>query len=138
MSTDKQRPGLKRANPKSPADVAVLAAEGESFDFCLRNFLDAFYAAPSAAALQSEPPALAEKNPRFGQIEDAYLAATAEWLAWKFDFQPPAWIFSPARSLRRPWFASQLAALRAVLLLESPAPFRSRNLFVSENALSRA
>jgi hypothetical protein len=70
--------------------------------------------------------------------EDAYLAATAEWLAWKFDLPPPGWAFEPARSLRRPWFASQLASLRAVLLLESPAPFRSRNLFVSENALSRA
>jgi len=73
-----------------------------------------------------------------GKIEDAYLAATAEWLAWKFNLPPPRWAFEPSRSLRRPWFASQLAALRAVLLLESPAAFRSRNLFVSENALSRA
>jgi len=124
--------------PKTLAEVAALAAEGESFDFCLRNFLDCFYAGPSAEALQTEPRRLAGINPRFGQIEDAYLAATAEWLAWKFDLQPPPWIFDPTRSLRRPWFASQLAALRAILLLESPAPFRSRNLFVSDNALSRA
>ncbi|PYS51694.1 MAG: hypothetical protein DMG13_18180 [Acidobacteria bacterium] len=71
-------------------------------------------------------------------MEDAYLAATAEWLAWKFNLQAPRWAFDQTRSLRRPWFASQLASMRAVLLLESPAPFRSRNLFVSENALSRA
>ena len=124
--------------PKSLADVAVFTAKGESFDFCLRNFLDSFYAAPNVDALMAEPPRLLESNPRFGQIEDAYLAATAEWLAWKFDLQPPSWIFRPGRSLRRPWFASSLASLRAILLLESPAPFRSRNLFVSENALSRA
>jgi hypothetical protein len=124
--------------PKTLAEVAIYAAEGESFDFCLRNFLDGFYARPDADALFPEPPLLAEKKPHFGPVEDAYLAATAEWLAWKFDLQPPQWAFNPARSLRHPWFASQLAALRAVLLLESPAPFRSRNLFVSDNALSRA
>jgi hypothetical protein len=124
--------------PKSLADVASLTAQGESFDFCLRNFLDVFYAGPTETALLNEPSSLAQKNPRLGQIEDAYLAATAEWLAWKFNLQPPSWAFSPTRSLHRPWFASQLAALRAILLLESPAPFRARNLFVSENALSRA
>lgn len=124
--------------PKTLAQVAELTAQGESFDFCLRNFLDNFYAKPDAVALENEPLRLAETNPRFGKIEDAYLAATAEWLAWKFDLPPPEWIFDPARSLRRPWFASSLAALRAILLIESPAPFRSRNLFVSENALSRA
>jgi hypothetical protein len=124
--------------PKTLAQVSELAAQGEPFDICLKNFLDGFYARPNAAALRPEPPRLEEKNPRFGKIEDAYLAATAEWLAWKFDLQPPSWIFDETRSLRRPWFASPLAALRAVLLIESPAPFRSRNLFVSENALTRA
>ena len=43
--------------PKSLAEVAARAAGGDSFDRCLANFLDAFYAAPSAAAL-SETPAL--------------------------------------------------------------------------------
>lgn len=124
--------------PKTLAEVAELAAQGESFDFCLRNFLDGFFADPAAAALAVEPERLADQLPRLGAVEDAYLAATAEWLAWKFDFPPPCWAFDEARSLRRPWFASQLSALRALLLLESPAPFRSRNLFVSENALSRA
>jgi hypothetical protein len=123
--------------PKTLAEVATLAAAGESFDLCLRNFLDGFIALPAGAALAAEPEKLADKLPRLGAVEDAYLAATAEWLAWKFNLPPPRWAFEPVRFLRRPWFASQLAALRG-LLLESPAPFRSRNLFVSENALSRA
>lgn len=124
--------------PNTLAQVAELTAQGESFDFCLRNFLDGFYAQPDAAALATEPRRLTTAVPQLGAVEDAYLAATAEWLAWRFDLPPPRWVFDESRSLRRPWFASPLSALRALLLLESPAPFRSRNLFVSENALSRA
>jgi hypothetical protein len=124
--------------PRTLAEVSELTAQGEPFDLCMRNFLDGFYARPSAEALRLEPQRLIEKNPKFVEIEDAYLAATAEWLAWKYDLPSPSWIFDPSRALRRPWFASPLSALRAVLLIESPAPFRSRNLFVSENALSRA
>ena len=124
--------------PKTLAEVAEMTARGESFDLCLRNFLDAFIAAPTAEALAPEPVRLADTSPELGRVEDAYLAATAEWLAWKFKVQAPRWAFDDTRSLRRPWFASPLASMRALLLLESPAAFRSRNLFVSENALSRA
>ncbi len=124
--------------PKTLADVAQLAARGESFDLSLRNFLDEFYAHPTGNAIASEPEPLAQKVPDLGPVEDAYLAATAEWLAWKFNLPLPDWTRAEQRSLRRPWFASPLASLRALLLLESPAAFRSRNLFVSENALTRA
>jgi hypothetical protein len=72
-----------------------------------------------------------------GQIRDAYLAATAEELARGQGFWCPEWTGAAERSLTRPWFASSLAALRAVLILESPVGFRARNLFVSRNALSR-
>jgi hypothetical protein len=71
-------------------------------------------------------------------VQDAYLAATAEELARKYHLEVPCWTAGDQRVLHRPWFASPLAALRAVLILESPPAFRSRNLFVSENALSRA
>ncbi len=124
--------------PQTLAEVAQLTARGESFDFSLRNFLDGFYAQPQPEAIATSPAPLAEKIPQLGAIEDAYLAATAEWLAWKFNLPEPAWVRADQRFLRRPWFASSLDSLRAVLLLESPAAFRSRNLFVSENALTRA
>lgn len=123
--------------PHTLADVARLAARGESFDVCLKDFLDGFLAGPATSALAAEPERLAETLSQLGDVEDAYLAATAEWLAWKCGLHPPRWAFDATRSLRRPWFASPLASMRAVLLLESPAPFRSRNLFVSENALRR-
>ena len=124
--------------PKTLAAVAELTARGESFDRCLANFLDEFYAAPNAGALADAPALLALVHGEPGKVQDAYLAATAEELCRAHQFPLPGWVAAEARKLHRPWFASPLAAVRAVLLLESPAAFRARNLFVSENALARA
>ena len=124
--------------PKSLKEVAGLVKDGDAFDRCHANFLDEFYAAPNSEALTGAPPFLAPKFGESGQVQDAYLAATAEALACEYHFPVPEWTGDDTRKLHRPWFASSLEALRAVLLLESPAPFRSRNLFISENALSRA
>jgi hypothetical protein len=123
--------------PKSLAEVARLASQGNSFDLCLDNFLDEFYSSPTASALDPVPALLAPTIGELGHVQDAYLAATAEELARQFHLRPPLWIDAEERKLHRPWFASSLDALRAVLILESPPGFRSRNLFVSENALSR-
>ena len=124
--------------PKTLAEVAQLTINGDAFDRCLANFLDEFYAAPNATALATQPVLLAPTLGERGQVQDAYLAATAEELARAWGLPVPIWTDDDARKLHRPWFASPLAALRAVLLLESPAAFRARNLFVSENALTRA
>ena len=121
----------------SLAEVAESAKAGDSFGRCLANFLDQFYLRPDSTALEVEPERLAGRLEE-GAIKDAYLAAVAEELARKFKLPQPAWAYNEDRKLRSPWFASDLQSLRAVLLLESPVGFRSRNLFVSENALSRA
>lgn len=124
--------------PGTLAEVAALTEQGDSFDRCLANFLDEFYAAPSATALAEAPVPLTPRFGDIGRVQDAYLAATAEELARHFDFLLPAWTTGDRRQLHRPWFATSIAAVRAVLLLESPPGFRARNLFVSANALSRA
>jgi hypothetical protein len=80
---------------------------------------------------------LAPTQGEAGRVRDAYLAATAEELARQFGLQVPDWTGNANRALHKPWFASSLGSLRAVLLAESPPAFRARNLFVSENALSR-
>ena len=123
--------------PKSLAEVAALALQGQNFDLCFANFLDEFYAKPNVEALLAEPPLLAPHDEKLGAVQDAYLAATAEELARIYNLPWPAWTDREERKLRRPWFASPLASLRAVLILESPPSFRARNLFVSENALTR-
>ncbi|HLX73074.1 MAG TPA: hypothetical protein VKV04_25895 [Verrucomicrobiae bacterium] len=124
--------------PKTLAEVAQSVVDGDSFDSCLANFLDEFYSKPNADALIDEPVLLAPRFGEHGQVQDAYLAATAEELASARQFPVPSWTTAVTRALHRPWFASPLAGLRAVLILESPPAFRSRNLFISENALSRA
>jgi len=124
--------------PKTLAEVAELTMQGESFDLSLREFLDEYYSRPNQSALEAEPALLREKVPERGEVYDAYLAATAEALAGRDNFSTPSWAYRPVRQLRHPWFALTMAPLRAVLLWESPPAFRSRNLFVSENALSRA
>ncbi len=113
--------------PKTLAEVASLSAAGDSFDLCLGNFLDGFYAAPCGKALAEEPPLLAPLDDALGRVRDAYLAATAEELARRLELRQARWTVGEARQLRRPWFATPMASLRAVLILESPAGFRSRN-----------
>jgi hypothetical protein len=124
--------------PATLAEVALLASHGDAFDRCLANFLDDFYLSPDAAALAESPMLLGASGDEMGKIQDAYLAATAEELSRRFSLPFPPWIEAEERKLHRPWFASPAASLRAVLIHESPAGFRERNLFVSENALSRA
>lgn len=124
--------------PKTLAEIAEIAISGESFDRSVSNFLDEFYASPNAKALAATPRLLAPKFDELGRVQDAYLAAVAEELARAYQLPLPRWSLAKTRKLHHPWFASQLASLRAVLILESPPGFRSRNLFVSENALSRA
>ena len=123
--------------PRSLAEVAELTLQGASFDLCLKNFLDGFYASPAAGALVLEPSRIGGKFPETGFIQDAYLAAVAEAVATNAGLETPAWAFAENRRLKRPWFALDYPSLRALLLWESPAPFRSRNLSVSENALDR-
>lgn len=87
--------------------------------------------------------ALVREAPMWLDVEahadcNAYLAAVAETLCREASLPPPAWSESPLCYLHRPWFAGGFESLKAILLTESPVPFRRRNLFVSANALARA
>lgn len=109
----------------------------ESFGYMIRDFLDRFRDEP-ASSLIAEEPALLAPILNDGGLADAYLAATAAWLANKNRLPVPAWAKGTSRALDLPWFAARSHKLRMLLLQESPSEFRLRNLFVSANALSRA
>jgi hypothetical protein len=123
--------------PKSLKEVAELTLRGEPFDICLRNFLDEFREAPGFGGVEQEPVKLKGVMEK-GELYDAYLAAVAESLVSEHGLAMPSWAWAEDRKLRRPGFALPWDGMRAILLVESPAAFRSRNLFVSANALSRA
>jgi hypothetical protein len=126
MNDLSQRPGTL-------ADVSrrVLAGQ-QAFDPAVREFLDEFYSHPSRrqASLREEP-ALIE------DVKDAYLAASAEYLASRYGLEMPVWVEAHGRPLKRAFFAGGLESLKAILTVESPAAFRRRLLFVGKDALDR-
>lgn len=123
--------------PGSLAEVSQRSTQGESFEYELADFLHEFAFRGEIAMLTEAPALLCELAER-GVVYDAYLAAVAVSLAAKLGQPAPSWTRQPKRILRDPWFASPGRHMRALLLVESPAAFRERNLFVSANALSIA
>ena len=123
--------------PASLAELARLAVAGVRVQHAMAEFLDQFALEKRVAMLTAEPELLAGHIPD-GDVIDAYLAAVAVSLSRSIGTVPPAWTWQERRKLRQPWFAHPGPALRATLILESPAAFRERNLFVSANVLSRA
>jgi hypothetical protein len=119
--------------PKTLAEVADRILEGAGAGMEIKDFLHEFQVGGSSVMLQQTPPALTGLVER-GAMLDAYLQALAVYLSAKIDSDPPRWTH-PALQLPEPWFASSGAAIRNYLLLSSPGPFRSRNLFIDEDSL---
>lgn len=120
--------------------LAALANEietKEDFSFGLKNFLDCFYAKPHPGMLAGEPRLLRDVLHDDG-FADAYLGAVAEDLSRKNNWIPPRWCMSRQRMLANPFFAASSFKMQRLLLGDSPAAFRWRNIFVSRDAMSRA
>ena len=126
--------------PRSLFEVVRDAETAEDIGCNLADFLDhvnllAKQPAPAvrvAASLRTEPPLTGDA------VQDAYLAAVAAHLAHRLRLRAPAWTDKKSRRLEHPWFALPDAWARATLLRDSPAAFRERNLFTTEDALHRA
>lgn len=127
------------SRPESLYEYSHALAKGNPDGWTLEEFLDAFYGVPQNRRqnmLDREPELLRGRIGN-GNVTDAYLAATAEYLAWHFSLRNPEWTQDARRVTKEPWFATDIEGLKALLAMESPAAFRRRNLFVSKNALSR-
>lgn len=118
-------------------EVAEVARTETRLSGALRDFLDGFHAEPSSEKLEEEPAQLIDALPD-GTVADAYLAAVCDHLCRQYRLPRPAWIKSPHRVLKVPFFAAKSHGLRMIYLQESPTAFKQRNIFVSANTLSRA
>jgi hypothetical protein len=111
----------------------LLKTAGEDFQWIVNTFIDDFRRADGQVRTEMVQQSIAEPGSWEGLV-----AAVVSALCREVGMQAPKWvetIYSP-----HPFFAfpAKGFALRVRLMLESPAPFRIRNIFVPENYLSRA
>lgn len=141
MPATSSREWLAAHPPPDSAFVQSLALAGtriragEDLRFAVREFLDEFGLLPRSdlmdRAIRDRP------QPTGSRPADAYLGALAEHLAADCGLQRPAWAVEPERFLDRFWFLSDVPGFRALAIVESPAAFRRRAIFISEGALRR-
>ena len=118
--------------PTSLAEVARRAGDPEgSFWTEIRDFLRAFYCEEDPTIHQAM---IADEPAAAGTVEDAYLGAVAEHLSIHWDLDVPDWSWQPNRFLHRPWFAGP-DSFKVMLLVEAPAAFRRRMLFVPASTI---
>lgn len=121
---------LLRDTAAGAAD-AVLRDGFDSWKVPLFDFVDAFRRSPDASQVERAPSI--RSDPRLL----ALLAAVVETLCSEGGLSAPWWC-AGIRPLTQPWFIAGLENLKASALVESPAAFRRRGVFVMSGFLDRA
>lgn len=110
-------------------------ATGKTFSFAWRIFLDCFYAADASSKLEMVTD---EVNCGANEKDGAFIAAAVHKLCLEYGLKVPKWVFHPEFFLRDPYFSNNPPdVLKLIYLVESPPEFKMRNIFTSENTLSR-
>ena len=130
---------------RRPATLQEVAAESRTYaDFGhhLKDFLHEFALAkqrrlPLALLLSGAPVRLAGCFEQ-GKICDAFLAATADYLARTNHIETPSWALETDLILDHPWFSEDFPAVRLFLLRDTPSAFKDKNVFVFDSALKVA
>lgn len=80
--------------------------------------------------ITAEPPRT--DDPRW----DAFVAALAEWLAVEVGVPTPSWAHHEDRYLRRGWWVTPMASMRAWEYAGSPASFQSHGVYLHRDSLT--
>ena len=122
---------MKIQRPGTLKEVAVWSKSIQEFGMNLRDWQHEIQRggvhskSEFSKRISEAPPFLAQRFSE-GKIADAYLAAYAEWLADQAGISRPPWCSNKKRITEDPWFS---APSHRLLLVQSPASFRQRNLF---------
>lgn len=123
---------LRKMPPEdSIRDVSLKTIRDGQWKIHFFNFVDAFRRTRSFRLIE-DPPA-----PDLEERYKALLAAMVWALCDEIGVKPPGWaMLQPA--LKDPWFVSGIENLKALSIVETPAFFKQKNIFVLDNFLSRA
>jgi hypothetical protein len=109
--------------------------QGRDFSFAWRIFLDQFYASADEQRkelIKTAPDCLNDRR------HLSYCAAGIHKLCREYGLALPEWIKDKSLILDEPYFpGANTDLLKLVCLVESPPEFKMRNIFTTENALTR-
>jgi hypothetical protein len=122
--------------PQTAAETVGLVAGGTDPWLAIGQFLDDWRRTPAP----QRPPLISEAPPAVGGEHlrwAALMAAAVEWLCAADGLPFPSWTSRPDYRLPEPWFLYPGWRLRAWQLVDTPAPFKARNIFGGDRILSR-
>ncbi len=98
------------------------------------EFLEEFRHEPTSVKLRliTDEPDLTDSR------WDGFLAGLAEHLAETAQLPKPTWVDEPSRCLSETWFTNSLATAQRRAFKNSPAAFRTRNIFLEPHDLEVA